>query len=469
MLESMERLIRDQHMISPGTTVLCALSGGADSVCLLHALYRLRPRLGVTLLAAHYNHNLRGEESLRDEAFVRQFVTLCCGPQRMPDGTILPAVPLFIGSGDVKAEAERRKSGLEETARDMRYAFLRQTAAEQGAQYIATAHTADDNAETILLHLARGSGLRGLTGIPPVRDNVIRPLLTTPRKDVEAYLYQNVLPHMEDSSNRDMTFSRNRIRHQVVPVLESLYPGFAGRMADCAALLRADEELLSAQAGELTRSVRPHGAGIAIPAAELTRAPTPISSRAVRQLLGTLSDDQNLGGAHLESVLSLCRGDDPSARLSLPHGITARREYELLVLEPTESPEGPPDDTPLPLPGRANFGPWQVTCTAEIYKGQPQGPWDFWLDRDTLPDITLRARRTGDRITLPGRPRKTVKKWWVEEKLPAHLRPSLPLLVRKDQIAAAAGLGPEASLCPAPGAPAWRIRVEINKAHEKTM
>ena len=145
--------------------MLCAVSGGADSVCLLHALYRLRPRLGFSLAAAHYDHRLRGEESA-GRRFVEQFVALCCGAQRLPDGRVLPPVPLFLGSGDVAGQARARGTGLEETARDMRYAFLRQAAREAGADRIATAHTADDNAETLLLHLARGTGLRGLGGIP---------------------------------------------------------------------------------------------------------------------------------------------------------------------------------------------------------------------------------------------------------------------------------------------------------------
>ena len=188
MLESMEQLIRDLELLPRGRTVLCAVSGGADSICLLHALYHLRSRLGFSLAAAHYDHQLRGDASRRDAAFVAQFVELCCGAERLGDGTLLPAVPLFTGSGDVKGEAERRGTGLEETARDMRYAFLRQAAREAGADVIATAHTADDNVETILFHLARGSGLRGLTGIQPVRGDLIRPLLTTSRGEIEAYL-----------------------------------------------------------------------------------------------------------------------------------------------------------------------------------------------------------------------------------------------------------------------------------------
>ena len=167
MLRQIERFIREQDLIPPGSAVLCAVSGGADSVAMLHVLCRLRDRLDFTLAAAHYNHRLRGAESDRDQRFVEQFVQLCCGRHRRGDGTVRPAVPLYIGSGDVSAQARIRGTGIEETARDMRYAFLRQAAEEAGARWIATAHTANDNVETILFHLARGSGLRGLGGIPP--------------------------------------------------------------------------------------------------------------------------------------------------------------------------------------------------------------------------------------------------------------------------------------------------------------
>ena len=225
MLKTVETFIREQDLIPAGSTVLCAVSGGADSIAMLHILYRLRDQLDFTLAAAHYNHQLRGAESDRDQRFVEQFVQLCCGAHRRPDGTCLPPVPLYTGSGDVAAQARLRGRGIEETARQMRYAFLRDAARETSAGLIATAHTASDNAETILFHLARGSGLRGLGGIPPRREGIVRPLLTASRQQVEDYLAHHCLPHMEDSSNTSNEYTRNRIRHQVLPVLEEIAPG----------------------------------------------------------------------------------------------------------------------------------------------------------------------------------------------------------------------------------------------------
>ncbi|MBQ9858545.1 MAG: tRNA lysidine(34) synthetase TilS, partial [Oscillospiraceae bacterium] len=170
-LNKVIEFIEKNSMISKGDTVLAAVSGGADSVCMLHILLELSKEHNFTVCAAHFNHTLRGEEADRDEAFVKELCTSL-------------GVPFYAGRGDVAAFAKEQGKSTEEAARIMRYDFLHKTASETGAAKIATAHNADDNAETVILNLARGTGLAGLRGIPPVRDNIIRPILCLTREDV---------------------------------------------------------------------------------------------------------------------------------------------------------------------------------------------------------------------------------------------------------------------------------------------
>ena len=211
----MSEPVLDRSLLPAGCTVLCAVSGGADSVCLLDLVRRLGD---VTVLCAHFDHGIRGAESARDAAFVE---ALCKEW----------AVPFFPGRGDVPAYAAANGLSIETAAREMRYAFLERTAKEQGADVIATAHNLNDNAETILFRMARGTGLRGLTGIPARRGRIVRPLLHTPRRDIEEYLTARGIPHVEDSTNTETDAARNRIRLDVLPRLESIHPGAAAGIA----------------------------------------------------------------------------------------------------------------------------------------------------------------------------------------------------------------------------------------------
>ena len=200
-----------EELLPRGGLVLAAVSGGADSMCLLTLLSHLAPKAGFTLAAAHYNHGLRGAEADRDEDVVRAW--------REQEG-----IPCYFGRGDVAGQATALGKGIEETARAMRYGFLEETAARMGANRIAAAHNAEDQAETLLLHLTRGSGLQGLTGMAPRRGRLIRPLLETSREEIEAYNRANNIPHVEDGTNTDLNYSRNYLRHQVIPLLKRLNP-----------------------------------------------------------------------------------------------------------------------------------------------------------------------------------------------------------------------------------------------------
>lgn len=417
-------------LLPPGATVLCAVSGGADSVYLLDRLSLLRsPDLcGFTLVAAHYNHHLRGVESDRDERFVRKLIEERYGAARIVDGTeeyTLPPVQLIVGGGDVAAEAKRRKKGVEETARELRYAFLYETARAVGADVIATAHTADDNLETILLHLVRGTGLQGLTGIPPRQGMLVRPLLATTRREIEDYLALYSIPHVEDSSNADETYARNRMRQQVIPFLESFNPALRENSIDTIRYLRSDNDYLNAQAAALTAQAQVAENGVSIDAGVIAAAPAALAPRMARQLLGLLTGGKtDYAAAHLEAVVALCRGDDPSAEAHLPGGITARRVYEKLLL--TDRPD------PLPLePFAPRRGDNPIPGTG----------WTLHLDADPWPGLVVRPRRTGDELTLPGRPRRSLKKLFIDQKVPRLARERVPVLADDDGVVAVAGFG----------------------------
>lgn len=467
MVSEFRDLVISPDMLPEGCTVLCAVSGGADSICLLHRLNALRMVRPFTLAAAHYNHHLRGAESDRDEAFVRRFVTGYCGAQRLctPEGErTAPPVELIVGGGDVAAQAKEGRTGLEETARAMRYNFLNETADRIGADFIATAHTADDNAETLLLHLLRGSGLRGLTGIQPVQGRLIRPLLAATRQTIERYLTLYSVPYVEDSSNGENIFLRNRLRHQVMPLLEELAPGFTERSRETLTTLRADEDYLIAQADKLAAQAVSQDGGLVISAGVIASAPDPLAVRAVRRLIGTVNDgDQDCGGAHLEAVVRLCRGSGPSAQVSLPWGLTARRVYDNLVLAPLARPEVP-QPVPLALEGETVYGEtgWTVACRRTVCPEAPSADAHvFYLACGKVEGtLFLRSRRTGDVLRLPGRRARTLKKLMIDRKIPRLRRALLPVLADDAGVAAAAELGPDTDRLAAPGEAAFEIKME---------
>ena len=387
MLNKLERFAREQNMIRPGDTVICAVSGGADSVALLFAFYLLKEKLGIILEAAHFNHHLRGEESDRDEAFVRQ---LC---NRYD-------VPLHLGGGEILPG----KKGLEAAARDARYAFLRSLPGK-----IATAHTADDNAETVLMHLIRGTGLKGLGGITPIHGNVIRPMLKVTRQDVEDFLDEWCLSHIEDSSNETDVYLRNRIRHHVMPLLTKENPKIAENLSQMALRLRLDEEFLSQQ-----------GNSTALPPVESLKTMHPaLRSRALERFLKE-SGVREPEDAHIALAESLVFSDRPSARASFPGGLTIARNYDRLECLPQMETL---EETILTCPGEVLLPGLRVTCepateminTPEAFTVCPVG------------EMKLRSRKSGDTIRLSGGS-KSLKKLFIDRKIPAARRQQIPVV-----------------------------------------
>lgn len=381
------KFAREQNLMAPGDTVICAVSGGADSVAMLFALYLLREKLGITLEAAHFNHNLRGEEALRDETFVRE---LCARYE----------IPLHVASGEIHPG----KKGLEAAARDARYAFL-----EGLPGKIATAHTADDNAETILMHLVRGTGLKGLGGIAPQRGKLIRPMLGITRREVEDFLAEWHLPHVEDSTNETDAFLRNRLRHHVMPLLTAENPRIAENLSQMALRLREDEACLS----QLSRYET-------LPEVETLRTlPSAVRSRMLERFLkeNGVREPENV---HIAQAEALVFSESPSTSAAFPGGVTLSRQYGHLTANPTGEAFTP---VTLTCPGSTEAAGIRITCEPAGELAQSEN----LLTVCPSGKISIRPRQTGDKIRLSGGS-KSLKKLFIDRKIPAAVRERIPVV-----------------------------------------
>lgn len=260
--------VSEYGMLKPKDRVIVGLSGGADSVCLLHCLASLKERLNIELYACHINHNLRGDDSDSDQLFAESF----CKQLN---------IPIKVFSVDVKGSAQKHES-TEEAARKLRYEAFSEYAREIGAK-VATAHNACDNSETVLLNLIRGTGLKGLCGIPPIRDCFIRPLIYCTRAEIEDYIGENALKYVTDKTNFSADYTRNKVRLQLMPLLLEMNPSFHGGIARAVSSLRRDSDFLEAIAEKALKDAETDDG---VYSAEMLMAlPSPIFSRAVSMIL----------------------------------------------------------------------------------------------------------------------------------------------------------------------------------------
>lgn len=386
MLNKLLSFVRRYDMIAPGDRVVCAVSGGADSIALLWAMYCLKDKLQIDLAAAHFNHGLRGSESDRDEQFVRDF----CRQYE---------IPFFSQKSNVVAGAK----GLEAAAREARYGYLRTLPGK-----IATAHTANDNAETVLMHLVRGTGLKGLGAIAPVKGQIIRPMLSVTRAEVLAFLEEYHIGYVNDSSNETDQFLRNRLRHRVMPLLEQENPRLAEDLSAMALSLREDERELDLQTQ---------------PVSDVEQLRKMSSSRRRRCLMAFLHrcNVPEPEREHIALLESLVFSQNPSARADLPGGVTVARNYGKLEVLPDNSTIG---QTELLCPGVTEVPQLGIRVIC-------QEADDFNQDKDcftvqTQGQLVLRSRQQGDAIRLSGG-RKSLKKLFIDRKVPASLRNQIPV------------------------------------------
>jgi len=426
------------RMLRTGDRVLVAVSGGPDSVALLHALHLLAPPHALSLHVAHVHHGLRPEAD-RDAAFVEELA----GRFGLPVSVERVAVALGAGRSP------------EEAARLARYHALERCATRIGAHRIAVGHTADDQAETVLMRLLQGAGPLGLAGIPPVRGRVIRPLLEVTRAMVLAHLRAHGLPWVEDATNADPKFLRNRLRHDLLPLLASQYaPRIGEALVRVARGCREAAETLRVLVRRLLPDlVREEASGWLVLAEPLRRLPPGAQKACLREALIDLAGLPGLRARHLDALGALLEEGREGGRVRLPGGLVVERAREGLHVPRAAAPPAP---IPLAVPGETAAAPFGLALTAEILAPPvplPADPrWEALFDWDVLPrPLTLRPRRPGDRFLPFGGPGgKALSAYLIDERVPRHRRERLALLVGGDEILWVVGLrrGQAAPLTP---------------------
>jgi tRNA(Ile)-lysidine synthase len=429
--------IEQNHLVSGGEKLVVAVSGGADSVCLLHILASWQKKLKLKLHLAHLNHQLRGAESDADADYVSNLARKL-------------GIPATIERRDVKGYQKERRLSLEEAAREVRYDFLTEVAGAIGAKAVAVGHTQDDHIETILMHLIRGAGTRGMRGLQPSTQwpsksgglIVIRPLLEVSHQATEDYCRQHRLAPRLDASNLSLSPLRNRIRQQLLPLLQSYNPGIAETLLRTGRIAGDDIDFLDKETDKLWNKIsQQEGEVITLDRKKFDRLPSTLKRYLLRasaeRLLGSAKDIEM---RHIEEMMAAL-GKPAGKRLDLPGGLIfaiGYDQYQLATdmtgLSPLPKLEG---ETRLNIPGQTHLPGWRIEANiikqAEVVE---KGDFTACLDLARIGNrLTVRARKRGDRFQPLGLPQpKKLGEFMIDSKIPQSWRQHIPIVCSPEQI-----------------------------------
>lgn len=432
------QFIRKKHLIPRKQTLLVAVSGGPDSVCLLHILAKLREELDIELHVAHLNHQLRGEEAEADAHYVASLA------RRL-------GIPATIESHDVKSYQTQHHTSLEEAAREVRYAFLAGVAGKVGAAQVAVGHTVDDHVETILMHLIRGSGTRGLRGLLPFNRwlypdgdiNIIRPLLELTREETATYCRRQNLRPRTDTSNLSMEPFRNRVRRQLLPQLQEYNPQISETLLRTARIAADDLDFIDSEVANLWGKVaRKKEDAVIINKKGFISLPSALKRHLLRASIESLLGDiKDIEASHIEDMLDAL--EKPAGkRINLPCGLNFTIEYDRYVLgpDPASLCPFPPleNEAKLNIPGRTVIPGWHISAAItdpSSVKGKHDELTASFDMEKAGNSIMVRHRRRGDRFQPLGMSQsKKLNEFMIDARIPQSWRHHIPVVTSPEHI-----------------------------------